>query len=152
MTRYEVVFIVHPDRTDEEARKVVERLGEVVAREGGEVIKVEEWGKRKLAYKVQKQFKGIYFLVQFAGNGRVVSEVERMLRISDDVLKYLTVSLEEEVALATAGASGGQGPRPTGEGASGAARRSDLDADEVGEGESESAAVLAGAESERELG
>ncbi len=145
MKRYEVVFIVHPDRTDDEVRKIVGRLGEVIAREGGEVIKVEEWGKRKLAYKVQKQLKGIYVLVQFAGGGRVVSEVERMLRISDDVLKYLTVALDEE-ALAAAATAGAPAGRPGAESGAGAVRRADAETEEAGEGEGEPATALAGAE------
>jgi small subunit ribosomal protein S6 len=132
--RYELVVIVHPDRTDEEARKAADRVKEVVAREGGEVLKVEEWGKRKLAYEIKKQGKGSYFLVHYAGNGRVVNEVERTLRISDDVLKYLTVVLDER-ALAAAPAAVA-GPRRAPEG--------DEAVDEV------APAVIGGAEAEAE--
>lgn len=113
MTRYELVFIVHPDRTDEEARKVLDRVKEVVTREGGEVLKVEEWGKRKLAYEIKKQSKGTYFLLHYHGTGAILSEVERTLRISDDVLKYLTVVVDErdlaaQAASPVAGAPGGR--------------------------------------------
>jgi small subunit ribosomal protein S6 len=132
--RYELVVIVHPDRTDEEARKVADRVKEAVAREGGEFVKVEEWGKRKLAYEIKKQGKGSYLLVHFAGNGRVVNEVERTLKISDDVLKYLTVVLDER-ALAAAPAAAPAARRPA-------------DGDEVGE-ESPVAAIGA-AEAEAE--
>lgn len=141
MTRYEVIFVVHPDRTDEEARKVAERVGEVVAREGGQVLKVEEWGKRKLAYEVKKQSKGIYLLMHMAGTGKVVSEVERALRISDDVLKYLTVALDErDVAAASASAPAFQ--------PAGAARRP-AEGGEEGTGE-EPVAAAAAAEGEQE--
>ncbi len=142
MTRYEVIFIVHPDRTDEEARKVAERVGEVVAREGGEVLKVEEWGKRKLAYEVEKQSKGIYLLMHIAGTGKVVNEVERMLRISDDVLKYLTVAVDEK-QLAAAGA-GAPGVQPSGAG------RRPADGGDEGLGEESVAAVAAEVEQEAE--
>ncbi len=141
MTRYEVIFVVHPDRTDEEARKVADRAGEVVAREGGEVLKVEEWGKRKLAYEIKKQSKGVYILMHIAGTGKVVSEVERMLRISDDVLKYLTVAVDEK-ALAAAGA-GAPGFQPAGAG------RRQADAGDEGIGE-ESVAAMTAADGEQE--
>jgi small subunit ribosomal protein S6 len=110
--RYELVFVVHPDRTDEEARKAADRLKDVVAREGGEVMKVEEWGKRKLAYEVRKQSKGTYFLMLFSGDGRIINEVERTCRISDDTLRYLTVQVDEK-ALAAAPAAPAAVRRPT---------------------------------------
>ncbi len=121
MTRYELVFIVHPDRTDEDARKAADRVKEVVTREGGEILKVEEWGKRKLAYEIKKQSKGTYFLVHYNGNGAILNEVERTLRISDDILKYITVVFDERdlVAQAAPAAAGG-GARRTGDGDEGA--------------------------------
>ncbi|HWP34319.1 MAG TPA: 30S ribosomal protein S6 [Thermodesulfobacteriota bacterium] len=120
MARYELTFIVHPERSDEEARKLAERIGEIVTREGGAVLKVEEWGKRKLAYPIRKQTKGTYLLLHFTGGGRAVAEVERALRLSDDVLRYLTVRLDErEGAAAGAGAAtrGTGAPRRPEEGA-----------------------------------
>jgi small subunit ribosomal protein S6 len=137
VTKYELIFIVHPDRTDEEARKVADRVREVVAREGGEILKAEEWGKRKLAYEIKKQGKGSYFLVHFAGTGRVVSEVERTLRISDDVLKYLTVLLDEKAAAAAAAAP-----------AAPAAPRRSPDGEDLGD--EAVAAALAGADADVE--
>ncbi|HEY8370826.1 MAG TPA: 30S ribosomal protein S6 [Thermodesulfobacteriota bacterium] len=131
MTRYELVFIVHPDRSDEEARKALERVKEVVTREGGEVLKVEEWGKRKLAYEIKKQTKGTYFLVHYNGTGAVLNEVERTLRISDDVLKYLTVVVDER-DLAAQAAAVGSGPKQAGddgEGGEGTEGREEGDGD-----------------------
>ncbi|HEX7128018.1 MAG TPA: 30S ribosomal protein S6 [Thermodesulfobacteriota bacterium] len=118
MTRYELVFIVHPDRSDEDARKVLDRVKDVVASQGGEVLKVEEWGKRKLAYEIKKQSKGTYFLVHYNGTGAVLNEVERTLRISDDVLKYLTVVVDERdlAAQAAAASTAGTAPRRAGDG------------------------------------
>lgn len=139
MTRYELVFIVHPDRTDEDARKALDRTKEVVTREGGEVLKVEEWGKRKLAYEIKKQSKGTYFLLHYNGTGAVLNEVERTLRISDDILKYLTVVVDERdlAAQAASPAGGAPGVRRPGDG-------------EEGASEGDPAAVLAAAGDEAE--
>lgn len=147
MTRYELVFIVHPDRSDEEARKALERVKEVVTREGGEVLKVEEWGKRKLAYEIKKQTKGTYFLVHYNGTGAVLNEVERTLRISDDVLKYLTVVVDERdlAAQAAAASAVGSGPKQAGdegEGGEGTEGRGE------GEGDAEPAAAAVTASDE----
>jgi small subunit ribosomal protein S6 len=118
VTRYELIFIVHPDQSDEDARKAVDRVRDVVAREGGEVHKVEEWGKRKLAYEIKKQSKGTYFLVHYDGTGAILNEVERTLRISDDILKFLTVVVDERelAAQAAAPAAGAPGSKRPGEG------------------------------------
>jgi small subunit ribosomal protein S6 len=96
MRAYETIFIVHPDLVDEEAKALTERMKGVIENLDGELIKVEEWGRRKLAYKLKKLTRGSYVLIRFKGNGEILAELERNLRLSDGVLKYQSVKLDEK--------------------------------------------------------
>lgn len=95
MRRYEVLYIVHPDLTDEETKAVADRYGELVTAQQGTLIKVEDWGRRKLAYEIRKQGKGTYILMDFYGPGNMIREIERNFKIDDKVLKYLTVKTRD---------------------------------------------------------
>src|SRR6185369_8274695 len=78
------------------AEKVQTRFAEVVDRESGKLVKVEAWGRRKLAYPVGKQKKGVYVYVKYVGKGGLVQELERNLKLQDSVLKFQTVMLQED--------------------------------------------------------
>jgi small subunit ribosomal protein S6 len=96
MTRiYEELFIVKPDATDEDVDQYVEQLKTQLTTAGATVDKVDKWGKRKLAYRIDKYREGNYVLFQFTGEATVVKELERRLRVSDIVLKFLTVRIDE---------------------------------------------------------
>ena len=96
MTRiYEELFIVKPDVPEEEIDAFVEQMRGVVSTSGGTVDKVEKWGKRKLAYRVEKYREGSYVLFQFTAEPGSVKEFERRLRVSDMVLKFITVRIDE---------------------------------------------------------
>jgi small subunit ribosomal protein S6 len=95
MRRYEVLYIVHPDLTDEETKAVSDRYSELVTAQQGTIIKVEDWGRRRLAYEIRKQDKGTYILIDFYGPGSMIKEIERNFRIDDKVLKYLTVKTRD---------------------------------------------------------
>jgi len=97
MRIYEELFIIRPDATDEEVDAYIEQLKQVVATGGGVVDKADKWGKRKLAYRVNKREEGIYVLLQFSSGPDVVRELERRLRVSDLVIKYLTVRIDEKM-------------------------------------------------------
>jgi small subunit ribosomal protein S6 len=97
MRIYEELFIVRPDATDEETDPVVEQLRGVIAHAGGTLDKTEKWGVRKLAYRVMKHDEGQYILLQFTAKPDTVKEIERRLRVSDLVLKYLTVRIDEKL-------------------------------------------------------
>ena len=97
MRIYEELFIVKPDATEEEIEQVVEQVRNVITSGGGTVDKVDKWGVRKLAYRVQKQHEGFYVLVQFSSSPETVKEIERRLRVSDLVLKFLTVRIDEKL-------------------------------------------------------
>jgi len=96
MTRiYEELFIVKPDVPEEEVDQFVEQVRGVITSAGGTVDKVEKWGKRRLAYRVQKYREGSYVLFQFSADAKLVKELERRLRVADMVVKFLTVRIDE---------------------------------------------------------
>ena len=98
MTRiYEELFIVKPDAPDEEVDQFVETLRTQLTTAGATVDKVDKWGKRRLAYRVDKYREGTYVLLQFSCEPTVVKELERRLRVSDVVLKFLTVRIDENL-------------------------------------------------------
>ena len=95
MRIYEELFIIRPDAPDEEVDPFLEQMKTVVTNAGGTVDKVEKWGKRRLAYKVDKYREGAYVLVQFSSSPETVKEFERRLRVSDLVIKFITVRIDE---------------------------------------------------------
>ena len=97
MRNYEIIFIVRPDVTDEDVDKLIAQMESVVAGTGGKLEKTEKLGRRRLAYRVQKQREGIYILFRLQGSGDTVKEFERRLKVSDTVIKYLTVRIDEDL-------------------------------------------------------
>lgn len=93
---YEVMFIVRPDVTEEDTNKLVSTLENSVAASGGTVRKVEPMGKRRLAYVVRGFQEGSYILLMVEGAGATIAELERRLRVSEPVIKFLTVRVDEE--------------------------------------------------------
>ena len=91
MKNYETIFILDPALGDDKATEEIDRATSVIKSAKGEVLDVQRWGKRKLAYEIKKKREGIYTLVRFKGTGGVVSELERSFRISEPVLRFLTV-------------------------------------------------------------
>jgi small subunit ribosomal protein S6 len=94
MRIYEELFIVKPDAAEEEIDALIEQMKTVIATAGGTVDKVDKWGKRKLAYRVDKHREGYYVLFQFSADGAAVKEFERRLRVADAVIKFLTVRID----------------------------------------------------------
>jgi small subunit ribosomal protein S6 len=97
---YETIYVLRPDIDADTADKVQARVNEVVARETGTLMKVEAWGRRKLAYPVAKHRKGVYVYVKYVGKGGLVNELERNLKLLDSVLKFQTVLTKEDVDVA----------------------------------------------------
>jgi len=93
---YEVMFIVRPDMADEDLNKLISTLESSVTSAGG-TAKSEVWGKRRLAYKVAKFNDGIFVLLIIEGSGAIVHEVERRLRVTEQVIKFITVRMDEEL-------------------------------------------------------
>jgi len=93
---YELMFIVRPDMTEEDQDKLISTLDHAVTSSGGQVKNVEKMGKRRLAYVVRKFHDGMYILLTFEGGGGLVHELERRLRVSEAVIKFLSVRVDEE--------------------------------------------------------
>jgi small subunit ribosomal protein S6 len=93
---YELMFIVRPDMTEEDQDKLISTLETAVTSSGGKVKNVEKMGKRRLAYTVRKFHDGLYLLLTFEGSGGLVHELERRLRVSEPVIKFLSVRIDEE--------------------------------------------------------
>ncbi len=112
MRAYETIYIVHPDVVGDGYTAVVDKFKEVLTDQGANVIKVDEWGTRKLAYAVKKQGRGTYILMAYEATPSTIAELERRMRIDEQVIKFQTVLLEggiEEPAPATEEASGEEG-------------------------------------------
>ena len=93
---YELMFIVRPDMTEEDQDKLISTLETAVTSSGGQVKNMEKMGKRRLAYTVRKFHDGLYMLLTFDGGGGLVHELERRLRVSEPVIKFLSVRIDEE--------------------------------------------------------
>ncbi|KAF0122030.1 MAG: small subunit ribosomal protein S6 [bacterium] len=99
MKAYETVFITDPDIPEEDLDKIIERLTGIVDNFNGKIVGVKKWGKRKLAYRIKKRSKGYYFILNFLGNRALTTELERVLKLDDRILKYLTLKADEEAEL-----------------------------------------------------
>jgi len=93
---YELMFIVRPDMTDEDLDKLISTLQAAVPAAGGTVKSVDKMGKRRLAYTVRRFHEGVYVLLVVEGGGAMIHELERRLRVSEPVIKFLTVRVDEE--------------------------------------------------------
>jgi small subunit ribosomal protein S6 len=97
MRIYEELFIIRPDAPEEEIDAYIEQIKELIVKGGGTVEKADKWGVRKLAYRVEKRSEGFYVLVQFSAEAAVVKEVERRMRVTDMVIKWITVRIDEKL-------------------------------------------------------
>jgi len=93
---YEIMFIVRPDVEEAEIDKLIEGFSANVTNGGGEVKSVEKMGRRRLAYTVRKFNDGFYILLNIAAEGSLITEIERRLRVSEQVIKFITVRMDEE--------------------------------------------------------
>jgi small subunit ribosomal protein S6 len=97
MRIYEELFIVLPGTPEEEIDAIIGQLSTVITTAGGTVEKIDKWGVRRLAYRVQKHGEGYFVLLHFKCDANVVKEVERRLRVTDQVIKFLTVRMDEKL-------------------------------------------------------
>ncbi len=93
---YEVVFIVDPATGDDDVTRLTENLQNIVAEQGGTVVKNETMGRRHLAYRIGRNTEGIFHLFEVEGSGKEIAELERRMRVNDQVLRYLTVRVDED--------------------------------------------------------
>ena len=98
---YETIFLVKPDLTDDQVDKLKERIRGIVDRESGKVIRFSVWGKKKTMYPIQKQSRAIYVHTHYLGASSLVAEVERNLRNFDEVTRFISVKIADDVDPAT---------------------------------------------------
>lgn len=95
MANYESVLIARQDLGASQVSNIVEELTNVIKKEGGEVVRVDNWGLKNLAYRIKKNRKGHYVVLNIAAPASAIAEYERLMRVNEDVIRYMTVKVEE---------------------------------------------------------
>ena len=95
MANYESVLIARQDLGASQINTLVSELSEVIKKEGGEVVKVDNWGLKNLAYRIKKNRKGYYVLLNIVAPAKAVAEYERLVRLNEDIISYMTVRVED---------------------------------------------------------
>jgi small subunit ribosomal protein S6 len=104
LREYETIYVLRPDISDVDADRVTERMVNVIREHNGKVVAINNWGKRKLAYEIAKNQKGIYVHWRYVTEGAAIQELERNLRLFEPVLRFLTVKLNDDVDVEGMGA------------------------------------------------
>lgn len=95
MREYEIIYIVKPNFEDEKYTQIIEKYNALIQNNGGEVLKVEPWGKRRLAYEIEKLHEGYYVLLRINGSTELPKELERNFKIADEIMRYLIIRVDE---------------------------------------------------------
>jgi small subunit ribosomal protein S6 len=95
VTLYETLFVVHPEKGPR-IKEFIEKFKKVIEGKDGTIAQVDEWGARDLAYRIEKQGKGFYTLLRYNASGAAVDELERNLKLTDGILRYLTVRVDDD--------------------------------------------------------
>ena len=93
---YEVIYIVDTDTSEEETARLTESLRQTITDQGGQIVKSESMGRRNLAYRIGRRNEGVYHFFEVEGTGREIAELERRMRVMDQVIRYLTVRVDED--------------------------------------------------------
>jgi small subunit ribosomal protein S6 len=97
LREYETIYILRPNTTNESVAEVNKRVRGIIETMGGTIIKVDNWGKRRLSYEVKKERKGIYLYWQYLAGADTVAEFERNMRMLDSVVRYMTVKVDADI-------------------------------------------------------
>ena len=97
MNHYETIYIVNPTLDDDSLKEAIDKFSDLIKKLKGSIVKVNEWGKRKLAYEVKRFDKGYYVVLDFCALPKMLTELERNLKLDDRILKYITVKIDENV-------------------------------------------------------
>jgi len=97
MNHYETIYIVNPTLDDDSLKETIDKFSDLIKKLKGTIVKVSEWGKRKLAYDVKRFDKGYYVVLDFCALPKMLTELERNLKLDDRILKYITVKIDENV-------------------------------------------------------
>jgi small subunit ribosomal protein S6 len=98
MRRYETIYILRPNLSEEQVSTIIDNTNAIIASEGGSVIHLDRWGLRKFAYLIKKEQQGVYVFCDYATEPAAVLEMERKFRIDDAVLKYMTIKLADDIS------------------------------------------------------
>ncbi len=98
MRRYETIYILRPSLNEEEINTIVENSNAIITGDKGQVIELDRWGMRKLAYPIKKELQGFYVFCDYSGTPEAVTEMERKFRIDDAVLRYMTVKTADSIS------------------------------------------------------
>lgn len=93
---YEVMYIIDPETPAERIEKLNEAVGKVIEKEGGTVVRMDDIGRRQLAYPIEKKTEGHYVLFEIDGSGQEILELERRMRVNDMILRYITIRVDED--------------------------------------------------------
>lgn len=96
MRKYETVLISDPDLSDQSRSELLDKVRNIITNEKGILLDLDEWGNKKLAYEIKKKLRGYYICATYGGDGELVKELERNFRLTDDVLKFMTIVLSED--------------------------------------------------------
>lgn len=97
MNHYETIYIVNPTLDDDSLKEAIDKFSDLIKKLKGSIVKVNEWGKRKLAYELKQFDKGYYVVLDFCALPKMVTELERNLKLDDRILKYITVKIDENI-------------------------------------------------------
>lgn len=93
---YEVMYIAQPETAEDDIAKLNDGIRTLVEKDGGTVAEIEGWGRRRLAYPINKKTEGFYVLLEIAGSGQEIAELERRFRVNDVIMRYMTVRVDED--------------------------------------------------------
>jgi len=95
LRKYEVVYVIRPDLDEEETTSVIDRFTDLVTKQGGEMIKIDKWGKRRLAFEVKDFREGFYVIMHIDAEPQVADELDRVFKITDSIIRHIIVREEE---------------------------------------------------------
>lgn len=93
---YEVMYIIDPDTADDKIAKLNEAVGKLIEKEGGSIVRMDDIGRKRMAYQIQKKTEGYYVLFEIEGSGQEIAELERRMRVNDMIIRYITVRVDED--------------------------------------------------------
>ena len=93
---YEVMYIINPETDAEKIEKLNDAVGKLIEKEGGEIVRMDDIGRRHLAYPIEKKTEGHYVLFEIDGSGQEILELERRMRVNDMIIRYMTVRVDED--------------------------------------------------------
>lgn len=96
MRKYEIMYIIRPDMEEEAQNNLIERFNKILTDNGAEIEKVNEMGKRRLAYEIQKYRDGYYVVINFSGDEKAVNEFDRQAKFSDDIIRHIAIQEDDQ--------------------------------------------------------